>query len=444
MMRPLFAVALCGAIFCGPTASAADDDPINKKLDEAKAKFKDVTLKAREKVIAPLKTKAEAAQKEGKLELFERYDAELKAFEERGILPKAISTKSYEDEIKTAKHSLSTAYTEAKKAYTTAGNIDRAKVVRDEQDEFEKGGGLAAFAPAEKWVPLFNGDNLKGWTLTKGAKTSWKVEKGALCGEGTGEQPVGCLVFDGIQFTDFSIKAQVTWLQGGWGELFVRSSLVNDECPGYGIFLCDVAQRPVGTVFNTGPGKFDELALAKKLDRKAGEQYDLELRVKGSEIVVLVDNQEVVKFEDKQKLYATGKIGLRMGARAGFKVSKLEILDQSKGKKAGIGVPPADSFQANSVWVSEALKLKLTVTERRGETFKANFEFSNGVVRKLSGKVKDGKVSWLAKDVIASGDPGGDNLGIIGSDKDGDKIDFEWANTKGVNGTYSVRLSKGK
>ena len=63
--------------------------------------------------------------------------------------------------------------------------------------------------------------------------------------------------------------------------------------------------------------------------------------------------------------------------------------------------------------------------------------------REVSGTIKDGKVSWLAKDVRAlDGGAGGDNRGTIGTDEQGDKIDFVWGPGNVVKGTFTLRLRK--
>ncbi|HET6881463.1 MAG TPA: lectin-like protein [Pirellulales bacterium] len=87
-----------------------------------------------------------------------------------------------------------------------------------------------------------------------------------------------------------------------------------------------------------------------------------------------------------------------------------------------------DMFQAGTVWVKDDQggRSKLTVLTRRGETFTAKFELGNGLVRQLKGTVKDGRVSWLAKDVRSTGRPGGDNDGLLSRDERGEKIDFVW------------------
>jgi hypothetical protein len=100
--------------------------------------------------------------------------------------------------------------------------------------------------------------------------------------------------------------------------------------------------------------------------------------------------------------------------------------------------PVKDLFQLNSVWVSDAPKRVLTVLERKGDTFRAKF-LIGAIERDVTGTVKNGKISWLAKDVRAyKGGPGGDNDGTI----QGGTIEFVWRDNSGQSGKFTLRLSK--
>jgi len=114
-------------------------------------------------------------------------------------------------------------------------------------------------------------------------------------------------------------------------------------------------------------------------------------------------------------------------------------------KGGGAAAIPAGPFQTKSVWVADSPRMVLTVTERKGDTFRAAFKIGDKIERNVSGTFKDGKLSWLAKDVrMVLGGPGGDNHGTVASDLAGDKIDFVWRGDNGASGTFTLRLVKGK
>jgi hypothetical protein len=102
------------------------------------------------------------------------------------------------------------------------------------------------------------------------------------------------------------------------------------------------------------------------------------------------------------------------------------------------GQDTSDPLQTNSVWANEKdKKMVLTITERKGESFKALF--SN---REVNGKIEGQSIFWLSKDVRALGKNGvgGDNYGILKKDDLGFKIDFTWQNKPtGPKGSFTLR-----
>jgi hypothetical protein len=140
MMRPAILMAVCGSLICG--IAAADEDAVGKKLAAAKEEYEKVTVKARAGLLAVLKKQEEIAQKAGDLKTLEQVQAEAKSFENGGVLPKSVSTKVYESQMRTARTKLEEAYGAAVKQYTKDGKIALAKAVQQDLDEFKKGGGV--------------------------------------------------------------------------------------------------------------------------------------------------------------------------------------------------------------------------------------------------------------------------------------------------------------
>jgi WD40 repeat protein len=113
--------------------------------------------------------------------------------------------------------------------------------------------------------------------------------------------------------------------------------------------------------------------------------------------------------------------------------------ESGRGPNPSGGSEP-DLFQEGSVWVgTEGKDWTLTVGERRGDTFRGQFRQSSLIDRQVSGTIKDGKISWLARDVKAiKGGQGGDNEGTL----KGDTIDFAWHDAKGHSGAFSLHLQQ--
>ena len=127
----------------------------------------------------------------------------------------------------------------------------------------------------------------------------------------------------------------------------------------------------------------------------------------------------------RQELNATKPQGATTGATTALSVSPL-------------GRAPDDVVQPGAVWLTDVptngLTSSLTITERQGETFKGRYEWP-GMKREFTGTIKDGKLSWLSKDVrTVRGNPGWDNFGTI----QGDKIDFVARSADGKTATFSM------
>jgi hypothetical protein len=151
-----------------------------------------------------------------------------------------------------------------------------------------------------------------------------------------------------------------------------------------------------------------------------------------------------LKFEAVRETGRVAETGLNGGGKPATPPSQQAGAGSSKPASA----PPdksaakknADPFRAGSVWVNDDASLTLTVLERRGETFRGKLVFGDSIERTFKGTVKEGKVSWLAKDVkAAKGGQGGDNTGTI----QGDQIDFEYSTGKGK-GKFTLRRKNSK
>lgn len=149
LMRLPVLVSMVFAAIVGSSLALAEEDSIGQKLTVAKDDFEKAAERARSELIADLKIKADAAQKAGDLKALEMLQAELKAFEGSGQLPKSVPVKSYESQLRTARAKLEMAYELAVKLYTKDGEIALAKVAQRELDEFKKAGSVGASTPAD-------------------------------------------------------------------------------------------------------------------------------------------------------------------------------------------------------------------------------------------------------------------------------------------------------
>lgn len=105
-----------------------------------------------------------------------------------------------------------------------------------------------------------------------------------------------------------------------------------------------------------------------------------------------------------------------------------KTLDEFK-QSAKPAADPQDFFQPKTSWTNEKRTTFLTVTERKGDDFKANYLVYAGNSKTrmvVTGKIKNGTFLWEGKDAIdTDGKPSIMNVqGVLRKDEAGNKIDF--------------------
>ena len=80
---------------------------------------------------------------------------------------------------------------------------------------------LPAAAPAEGFVPLFNGKDRTGWKTHPAAPGNWRVEDGILIGSSDG---ISHLFTERDDWRDFHLRAETRINDGGNGGLYFRAS----------------------------------------------------------------------------------------------------------------------------------------------------------------------------------------------------------------------------
>lgn len=138
MIRLTCLAAFVGLLLVGPLR--AEDNPVEAKLDVARAEFDKAIEKAEADIVAGLKAKATAAQKAGDLKALQRAEAELKAFQDDGTPPKLVSVKEYDAAVAAARVKMEAAFVAAVKQHTKDGNRELAEAAQADLDEFKKSG----------------------------------------------------------------------------------------------------------------------------------------------------------------------------------------------------------------------------------------------------------------------------------------------------------------
>jgi len=148
-MKRLPLLTACGVLVCGMAVAA--EDPIQKKLSAAKEEFAEAVEKARSGLLSDLRKREEIAQNVGDLRALVKVRAEAKAFVEKRELPRSVSVKGYESQMRTACARLDESYAAAIKQYTKDGKIALANAIDEERTNFKKDNSWKAES-RKRWV----------------------------------------------------------------------------------------------------------------------------------------------------------------------------------------------------------------------------------------------------------------------------------------------------
>jgi hypothetical protein len=176
-----------------------------------------------------------------------------------------------------------------------------------------------------KWVSLFNGKDLSGWTVR--GKATWSVQDGALTGIGG----MGHIYSD-VTCTDFEFKGmfRITELgsKANSGMYFRANPPANDinGFPnGYEAQICNSQNAYTGWLWK--PGK--PTGRATELLTKDGEWFSYRIKAVGQRIQFWINDKPVMTYDDSE--YKSGHFAIQ-GHNLGMKIEAKELyyIDLSK------------------------------------------------------------------------------------------------------------------
>lgn len=169
-----------------------------------------------------------------------------------------------------------------------------------------------------KWISLFNGKDLSGWTVH--GKATWSVQDGVLVGIGG----MGHIYTDAT-CSDFEAKGmfRVTNLgttpnSGFYFRANPPADNVNDFPRGYEAQICNQGDGYTGWLWK--PGKPTGRATA--LLTKDGEWFSYRIRAVGAHIQFWINDQLVMTYDDTE--YRSGHFAIQ-GHNPGMKVEAKEL-----------------------------------------------------------------------------------------------------------------------
>lgn len=173
------------------------------------------------------------------------------------------------------------------------------------------------YAQKPKMKSLFNGKNLKGWTIYGTEK--WYVEDGLLVCESGPDKGYGYLGTNET-FKDFELSIDFKQEADGNSGIFFRSSIEGTKISGW---QCEVAPpgRSSGGIYESyGRGWLIKPDPAKDEALKMGEWNTMKIRAVGDKVTTWLNGTEMVTITDEKIGDAIGSVALQIHDGGGIKV----------------------------------------------------------------------------------------------------------------------------
>jgi Domain of Unknown Function (DUF1080) len=164
---------------------------------------------------------------------------------------------------------------------------------------------------------LFNGKNLKGWTIHGTEK--WYVEKGELICESGPDKAYGYLVSD-RDFKNFELTVEFKQESNGNSGVFFHCSIEGTKISGWQAEVAPLNHSTGGVYESYGRGWLIKPDPDKEKFLKEGEWNTMVVRMNGNQVTTWLNGQQMIELQDEKIGSATGKIALQIHDGGGVKV----------------------------------------------------------------------------------------------------------------------------
>ncbi len=182
--------------------------------------------------------------------------------------------------------------------------------------------GAVNVAAAQK--KLFNGKDLKGWTVAGTEK--WYVENGELICESGPDKAYGYLVSD-KSFKNFELTVEFKQEANGNSGVFFHSSVDGTKIAGWQAEVAPHGHDTGGIYESYGRGWLIRPDPEKDKNLKEGDWNTMKVRMDGNKVTTWLNGVQMVELVDEKIGAADGKIALQIHDGGGVKVRwrKVEI-----------------------------------------------------------------------------------------------------------------------
>lgn len=176
--------------------------------------------------------------------------------------------------------------------------------------------GTGASADEGKWVSLFDGKDLKGWTTAEGGTGNWKVVDGAITCTG----PASHLFTERGDYKNFRYKAEISINDGGNSGMYFRTQKKPGFPPGYEAQVNSTHGDPVRT------GSLYNRHVIKERLVEPDTWFTQEVEVVGNKITVFLDGKKLYEYTDEKNEFPEGHFAFQHhDPTCKVKIRKVEV-----------------------------------------------------------------------------------------------------------------------
>jgi hypothetical protein len=171
---------------------------------------------------------------------------------------------------------------------------------------------------AEKWVSLFDGKTLGGWTIADGTEGTWKVVDGSIHGSG----PVSHLFSPRGDYKNFKYRAEVKIADHANSGMYFRTKKGPGFPDGYEAQVNSTHTDPVktGSLYNHVK-VFDNLV-------PPDTWFEQEIEAMGDHIIIKVNGKTTVDYVDKKNMHKSGHFAFQQhDPKSQVWIRKIEVME---------------------------------------------------------------------------------------------------------------------
>ena len=176
---------------------------------------------------------------------------------------------------------------------------------------------LNSVASGQKYTSIFNGKNLKGWTIY--GTERWFVEDGLLVCESGPDKGYGYLATDAF-YKDFELSVDFKQEANGNSGIFIRSTIEGTKITGWQAEVAPPGKSTGGIYESYGRGWLIKPEPEKDAALKMGEWNTMKIKVQGNAITTWLNGTEMIHLRDEKIGAANGSIALQIHDGGGIRV----------------------------------------------------------------------------------------------------------------------------